>query len=240
MSRRSLTLTDNERFLLNHYTNIYNDQLKAIDLMYLELKETRDIIDFITKVDERPRRPTTPTNTPLNDTTIRMSRNIIPDTNTNANENTNTNANENINENINTNTNNRNRSTSTAVYRWDYYIPIDDLVDVAVSPTQEEITNNTRSVIFSNVMTPLNTSCPITLERFEENTECTQIIGCGHLFNRDGLTQWLRGNVRCPICRYDIRNRSESTEESMSDLSFNILSEQLLNTLFNTRRRNRR
>jgi hypothetical protein len=244
MSRRSLTLTDNERFLLNHYTNIYNDQLKAIDLMYLELKETRDIIDFITKVDERPRRPTTPTNTPLNDTTIRMSRNIIPDTNTNANENANenvnTNANENINENINTNTNNRNRSTSTAVYRWDYYIPIDDLVDVAVSPTQEEITNNTRSVIFTNVMTPLNTSCPITLERFEENTECTQIIGCGHLFNRDGLTQWLRGNVRCPICRYDIRNRSESTEESMSDLSFNILSEQLLNTLFNTRRRNRR
>jgi|688.fasta_scaffold70713_3 hypothetical protein len=238
MSRRSLTLTDNERFLLNHYTNIYNDQLKAIDLMYLELKETRDIIDFITKVDERPRRPTTPTNTPLNDTTIRMSRNIIPDTNTN----TNTNANENVNTNANenTNTNNRNRSTSTAVYRWDYYIPIDDLVDVAVSPTQEEITNNTRSVIFSNVMTPLNTSCPITLERFEENTECTQIIGCGHLFNRDGLTQWLRGNVRCPICRYDIRNRSESTEESMSDLSFNILSEQLLNTLFNTRRRNRR
>ena len=89
-------------------------------------------------------------------------------------------------------------------------------------------------------MSPLNTSCPITLERFEDNTECTQIIGCGHLFNRDGLTQWLRGNVRCPICRYDIRNRNESSEEPMSDLSFNILSEQLLNTLFNTRRRNRR
>ena len=53
MSRRPLSLTDDERFLLNHYSNIYNEQLKALDLMYNELKETRDIIDFITKVDER-------------------------------------------------------------------------------------------------------------------------------------------------------------------------------------------
>jgi len=220
MSRVLLGLTDDERFLLNYYTNIYNEQLKSIDLMYNELKETRDIIHFITRVDERTRRPTTPSNTPVN-TSFRMTGNIIPDTNEN------------------TTTNRNNRSTSTAVYRWDYYIPIDDLVDVAVSPSQEEITNNTRSVIFSNVMTPLNTSCPITLERFEENTECTQIIGCGHLFTRDGLNQWLRGNVRCPICRYDIRNRGESGENSMTDSSFNILSEQLLTSLFSTRRRNR-
>jgi hypothetical protein len=205
MSRRSLTLTDDERFLLNHYTNIYNEQLKSIDLMYNELKETRDIIDYITRVDERPRRTTTPTNSPINDTS-RHTRNIPENENTT-----------------------RNRSTSTAVYRWDYYIPIDDLVDVAVSPSQEEIANNTRSVSFNNVINPLNNSCPITLERFEENTECTQIIGCGHLFNRDGLQQWLRGNVRCPICRYDIRNGSE---ESVTDASFNLLTE-----MFNSFRR---
>jgi len=207
MSRRPLTLTDDERFILNHYTTIYNEQLKCIDLMYNELKETRDIIDFITRVDERVRRTTTTNNSPS----------VTNSTSTNTNTN-----------------------RPSTIYRWDYYIPIDDLEDVIISPTQEEITSNTRSVLFNNINSPLNMTCPITLERFEDNTECTQIIGCGHLFNRNGLTQWLRGNVRCPICRYDIRNRSESTEESMSDLSFNILSEQLLNTLFNTRRRNRR
>jgi hypothetical protein len=217
MSRVLLGLSDDERFLLNYYTNIYNEQLKSIDLMYNELKETRDIIHFITRVDERTRRPTTPTNTPTPiNTSFRMTGNIIPDTNEN------------------TTTNNRNnRSTSTAVYRWDYYIPIDDLVDVAVSPSQEEITNNTRSVTFNSVINPLNTSCPITLERFEDNTECTQIIGCGHLFTRDGLNQWLRGNVRCPICRYDIRNRGENdtSEPPVSDSSFNTLTDQLFNSI---------
>jgi hypothetical protein len=203
MSRRPLTLTDDERFILNHYTTIYNEQLKCIDLMYNELKETRDIIDFITRVDERVRRTTTTNNSPS----------VTNSTSTNTNTN-----------------------RPSTIYRWDYYIPIDDLEDVIISPTQEEITSNTRSVLFNNINSPLNMTCPITLERFEDNTECTQIIGCGHLFNRNGLTQWLRGNVRCPICRYDIRNRNAH----MTDASFNVLSEQLLSSLFTTRRRTRR
>jgi hypothetical protein len=211
MSRRPLTLTDDERYLLNHYTTIYKEQLKSIDLMYNELKETRDIIDFITRVDERFRR-TIPINNSVTDST-------------NANTNANTNA-----------STSTNTSRPSAVYRWDYYIPIDDLEDVIISPTQEEITSNTRNIIFNTITSPLNMSCPITLERFEDNTECTQIIGCGHLFNRDGLTQWLRGNVRCPICRYDIRNRNAP----MTDASFNVLSEQLLTSLFSSRRRSRR
>jgi hypothetical protein len=171
--------------------------------MYNELKETRDIIDFITRVDERVRRTTTTNNSPS----------VTNSTSTNTST-----------------------SRPSTIYRWDYYIPIDDLEDVIISPTQEEITSNTRSVLFNNINSPLNMTCPITLERFEDNTECTQIIGCGHLFNRNGLTQWLRGNVRCPICRYDIRNRNAP----MTDASFNVLSEQLLSSLFSTRRRTRR
>ena len=229
MSRLTLTLTSDERFLLNHYTNIYNEQLKSIDLMYSELKETRDIIDYITRVDERPRRNTN--NFPP-DTLRNIER--LPEPNT-PNINT-----PNINTpNINTpniNTTNTN-ARSTAVYRWDYYIPIDDLMDVIISPTQQEITNNTRQVMYNQIISPLNSSCPITLERFEDNTECTQIIGCGHLFNRDGLHQWLRENVRCPICRYDIRNRrnrseNDTSESPVSDSSFNTLSTQLINSLF--------
>jgi len=226
MSRRPLSLTDDERFLLNHYSNIYNEQLKAIDLMYNELKETRDIIDFITKVDERHLRNTT-------STTFRATGNYIPETNENTSTSTSTST--------GTNTNRNHRSST--IYRWDYYIPIDDLEDVIVYPSQEEITNNTRSVTFNNIIEPLNTSCPITLERFEDNTECTQIIGCGHLFNRDGLRQWLRANVRCPICRYDMRNRNRndrsSSETTITDASLNVLSEQLLTSLFSNRRRTR-
>ena len=213
MFRRTLTLTNDERFLLDHYINIYNEQQKNIDLMYLELKETREIIDYITRVDERIRRNTS--------------------TNTNTNTSTNTNRNTSTNTNRNTIMDNL---RATGVYRWDYYIPIDDLVDVIVSPTQEEIANNTIQLRYNEVINPLNSSCPITLERFENNTECTQIIGCGHLFNRDGLNSWLNANVRCPICRYDIRNRSETdmNNNTGSDISFNAVSDISFNTLLNS------
>jgi hypothetical protein len=232
MSRRTLTLTNDERFLLEHYINIYNEQQKNIDLMYVELKETREIIDYITRVDERIRR-----NTSSN----------INTSNTSSNTSSNTNP-SNTNTNIGTNTIIDN-FRATGVYRWDYYLPIDDLVDVIVSPTQEEIANNTIQLRYNEVINPLNSSCPITLERFENNTECTQIIGCGHLFNHDGLNRWLIGNVRCPICRYDIRNRSEPdmNDNTGSDISFNAVSDISFNTLLNSffrlngvsRRRNR-
>jgi hypothetical protein len=231
MSRRTLTLTNDERFLLDHYINIYNEQQKNIDLMYVELKETREIIDYITRVDERIGRNTstnTSTNTPTNTST-----NTSTNTPTNTSTNTSTNTPTNTSTNTNTGTDN---FRTTGVYRWDYYIPIDDLVDVVVSPTQEEIANNTIQIRYNEVINPLNSSCPFTLERFENNTECTQIIGCGHLFNRDGLNRWLIGNVRCPICRYDIRNRSEPemNENTGSDNLFNAASDISFNTLLNS------
>ena len=226
MSRGTLTLTEDERFLLNHYTNIYNEQLRSIDLMYSELKETRDIIDYITRVDERPQRNNninnneTNNNTQTFDTTGNYSGRYRP-------------------------------PRTTAFYRWDYYIPIDDLESVPIVPSQEDIHNNTRHVSFNNVISPLNTSCPITLEQFNDNSECTQIIGCGHLFSHNGLQQWLRGNARCPICRYDIRtptttntntnttNTNTANDNDLMDASLNVLTEQIFNSLFSNRRNRR-
>lgn len=243
MSRRQINFNDSERFLLNYYTNIYNEQIKSINLMYIELKETRSIIDYITRMDERTRMDNS-----------RMDNSILPNINidflgrinqTNENQRNQNqneiNENQNENQNQNQNENQRNNNRSTAYYRWDYYIPIDNLEDISVYPTQEEINNNTRIVTYNNVINPLNNSCPITLEQFEENTECIQIIGCNHLFNQNGLRCWLRGNVRCPICRYDIRNRNENSESEniQIDNSFNIIPDQIINSLFSSRRRRR-
>ena len=44
------------------------------------------------------------------------------------------------------------------------------------------------------------------LERFESDTEVLQILGCNHIFNPTSLQRWFQSNVRCPICRYDIRD----------------------------------
>lgn len=78
--------------------------------------------------------------------------------------------------------------------------------NVPVYPTTEQVTNGTRRLLYSDLEEePLNLSCPITLERFESDNEVLQILGCNHIFNPTSLEQWFRSNVRCPICRYDIR-----------------------------------
>lgn len=79
--------------------------------------------------------------------------------------------------------------------------------NVVVRPSQEQIRNATRSIIYSSNNTRItNNTCPITLEPFEEQQMLTQITYCGHVFSQDGINRWFEGNVRCPICRYDIRN----------------------------------
>jgi hypothetical protein len=66
--------------------------------------------------------------------------------------------------------------------------------------------------LYSQIENPINTSCPINLDVFNEESEITQIVHCGHIFNRNSLRSWFQNNVRCPVCRYDIRE-SVSTED---------------------------
>jgi hypothetical protein len=85
-------------------------------------------------------------------------------------------------------------------------------VPVIASSTQ--IQSATRSTRFSDIRNPMNSSCPITLEPFASDAEVTEILGCNHLFNTEALTSWLEHNVRCPVCRYDIRaNRVVSRQQ---------------------------
>jgi len=81
---------------------------------------------------------------------------------------------------------------------------------VPVIARPEQIRNATREILFSQINEPLNNSCPITLEAFTSESNVLQIINCGHIFNRQGLTSWFESNVRCPVCRYDIRNSNQT------------------------------
>ena len=77
---------------------------------------------------------------------------------------------------------------------------------IPVVPTRQQIETATRIVNFSEIENPLNNSCPVTLDRFENNSVVTQIIPCGHIFSPNGIDNWLQTNVRCPVCRCDIRD----------------------------------
>lgn len=100
---------------------------------------------------------------------------------------------------------------------------------IEVYPTQSQIETATRRVRYCDIARPTNTSCPISMDEFNDNETVTVIRQCGHIFHTDPLMNWFRSNCRCPVCRYDIRdyNSNASTEffnnqQSVSDSSNNV------------------
>jgi hypothetical protein len=83
--------------------------------------------------------------------------------------------------------------------------PFNFMDNVPVYPTSEEISSATRIIPFVSVEAPNNAQCPITLVPFEPSELVMQIVHCGHLFDVVHLNGWFRDNVRCPVCRHDIR-----------------------------------
>lgn len=79
-----------------------------------------------------------------------------------------------------------------------------DPVNVVATPRQISIATTDR--LYENIETPTNDRCPICLEVFQPNSEVTQINNCRHIFNRAELATWFQTNVRCPVCRFDIRD----------------------------------
>jgi hypothetical protein len=79
-----------------------------------------------------------------------------------------------------------------------------DPVNVVATPRQ--ISRATTQLLYENIETPTNDRCPICLEVFQPNSEVTQINNCRHIFNRAELATWFETNVRCPVCRFDIRD----------------------------------
>jgi hypothetical protein len=80
------------------------------------------------------------------------------------------------------------------------------LQDVIVRPTQQQIQDATEIIIFDESSSNNNTHCPITLEPFAMGEQICRIKHCSHLFKKRALYDWFRRNVRCPVCRYDIRD----------------------------------
>ena len=89
--------------------------------------------------------------------------------------------------------------------------------NIPVVATQAQRDVATRVVLFSQIERPLNSSCPVTLDRFQPNSRVTQLLSCGHIFTPSGIDSWLQTNVRCPVCRNDIRLFSPPPNEETKE-----------------------
>lgn len=97
------------------------------------------------------------------------------------------------------------------------------LQDVIVRPTQQQILDATEIVCFDENISNNNTNCPITLEPFINGENVCRIKHCSHLFKQSALNDWFRRNVRCPVCRYDIRHyiNEDSERDENEDSQYN-------------------
>jgi len=92
---------------------------------------------------------------------------------------------------------------------------------IEVFPTPSQIELATRIVRYNDIISPLNRSCPISLENFNDTDIVTMIRFCGHIFNSEELNTWFRSNCRCPVCRYDIRNFNSKLQSDIETNSEN-------------------
>ena len=107
------------------------------------------------------------------------------------------------------------------------------------------MTTETTPRTFSDIVTPLNTECPIRLEPFEPNSSVVQINRCGHIFYQAGLQHWFDTNSRCPVCRTELRPQSSQNSDSelstlLHDLFFPSSTDTSNNVLQRRTRRNAR
>jgi hypothetical protein len=94
---------------------------------------------------------------------------------------------------------------------------------VEVFPTQSQIETATRRVRYCDIISPKNSSCPISLTNFTDNDMVTVIRHCGHIFNTDELNTWFRGHCNCPVCRYDIREDNSNASSVFSSENTNSI-----------------
>jgi len=75
---------------------------------------------------------------------------------------------------------------------------------VNVRASEEQIEAATSGVEFEDLPEGV-TTCPITMEPFNEDSDIVRIDGCGHHFSRRHINRWFQNHVTCPVCRHDIR-----------------------------------
>ena len=110
---------------------------------------------------------------------------------------------------------------------------IQSLQPVTIIPTPEQIQRATIIRPFQDIINPPNDTCPITRNGFNNSDQVLQIIECRHCFSPDSINRWFQTSVRCPICRYDIReynplnvinnpyrnNVNSSTQETIQEVT---------------------
>ena len=97
-----------------------------------------------------------------------------------------------------------NQAENTNIFSMLYAVP-PEVRPNGTAPTTEQIRQATMNTVFGRITTPVNATCPISRDEFNDDSEVTIIRSCRHIFNRSSLGAWFVSHFTCPMCRSDIR-----------------------------------
>jgi hypothetical protein len=89
----------------------------------------------------------------------------------------------------------------------------ENLEPVRVRPTEAQIAAATQVITAESA---LEDPCTICQDTMDVNTSIRKITACGHQFHKTCIDQWFLQNVRCPVCRHDVRQQSGGTVNTTS------------------------
>ena len=234
--------------LISMYTTQYNQTNAHINRLFNTLDDIRHNLNTLIGNNNnnnnnnnnmsrqyrlnRPNR-TTPVSPPLNqsvyyDYTNPIDRSTYISDNNNTNNNTNNNSDitnffSDIITNNTSNINAHNNSPDVNRFITDF------LNSVPVRPTQEQINNASSLVTYSDIQNPNSSSCVISLEPFAPSDTVRQLHHCKHIFSPNQFNQWFSNNVRCPVCRHDIRNTTIPSINLMTNIIDQLTADLLTN-----------
>ena len=83
-----------------------------------------------------------------------------------------------------------------------------DLFNVVITNENLRLNNRDRTdntvyleTPYSEINTPISTSCPITREDFLDTDVVIMIRECRHIFKKTAFLSWIENNNTCPCCR---------------------------------------
>jgi hypothetical protein len=106
-----------------------------------------------------------------------------------------------------------NYNRPNSVLTFEFQAPNRESLETTDVPTLMQYNNATNTFILnsSTVGRLSDNRCPISLEDFEHGELLCEIKHCHHIFKEQSLRSWFVRNTYCPVCRYDIRNYTATT-----------------------------
>ena len=97
---------------------------------------------------------------------------------------------------------------------------VTNMEDVPVYPSVRTLSRASEVFRYGNLDTEYE-SCTICRDRFDSNS-IVRRLQCGHIFHISCIDTWFENNIRCPVCRSDLRDQQNDDDDDGDETETNL------------------